>query len=55
MAPLDCLSLVILRRTFTYGPMPVSPPKVAMAMDRLKSMLLDPNLGYGKQLLRFLA
>ncbi len=36
------------------SPFKVSPQRVAMAMDRLKSMLLDQSLGYGKQLLRFL-
>jgi site-specific DNA recombinase len=36
------------------SPFKVSPQRVAMAMDRLKSMLLDQNQGYGKQLLRFL-
>jgi site-specific DNA recombinase len=32
----------------------VSPKQVADACERLRTMLLDPNRGYGKQLLRLL-
>ncbi|MDD5387964.1 MAG: hypothetical protein PHD37_01360 [Gallionellaceae bacterium] len=36
------------------SPRKVSPKQVAYALERMKAMLLDPYLGYGKQLLRYL-
>lgn len=36
------------------SPRKVSPKQVAYALERMKAMLLDPELGYGKQLLRYL-
>lgn len=36
------------------SPRKVSPKQVAYALERMKAMLLDPDLGYGEQLLRFL-
>ena len=35
-------------------PRKVSPKQVAYALERMKAMLLDTSLGYGKQLLRYL-